>query len=74
MFFSGSLIELTFEFKEPRNFSSMSFHCNNFYEKGVQVFSKARLYFENVKGKFSNTFLEYSYTEDKQFGKFLLHR
>lgn len=40
----GKPVEITFEFDNVRNFSSMHLHTNNFYTKEVQVWQKIAVY------------------------------
>ncbi|XP_064648959.1 discoidin domain-containing receptor 2-like isoform X3 [Lineus longissimus] len=44
-------VEIIFKFDTVRNFSSVSFHCNNFFSKEVRVFRMAKISF-SVGGKY----------------------
>ncbi|XP_025835674.1 discoidin domain-containing receptor 2-like [Agrilus planipennis] len=58
-------IELVFQFDEVRNFSSVHLFTNNYFTKGVQVFSMAKIMF-SVGGQFYNgPTLSYSYMPDR---------
>ncbi|BES99860.1 Discoidin domain-containing receptor [Nesidiocoris tenuis] len=60
----GRPVELVFEFDSLRNFSAMHLHTNNFFSKGVQVFSSAKVYL-SIGGKlFSGLPIEYQYMPD----------
>ncbi|KAL3275362.1 hypothetical protein HHI36_020129, partial [Cryptolaemus montrouzieri] len=57
-------VDLLFAFDQLRNFSSVNLYTNNFFSKGVQVFSKAKLIF-SVGGLFYNgPTLSFSYMPD----------
>ncbi|XP_017777041.1 PREDICTED: discoidin domain-containing receptor 2-like [Nicrophorus vespilloides] len=58
-------IEMIFKFDQIRNFSAVHLFTNNFFSKGVQVFTKAKVMF-SIGGKYYNgRTISYSYMPDR---------
>ncbi|XP_075229371.1 discoidin domain-containing receptor 2-like isoform X2 [Lycorma delicatula] len=62
--FPSNCIELIFEFDTIRNFSAVSIFANNWFQKNVQVFSKAKIQF-SIGGKlYRGRTVSYNYMPD----------
>ncbi|XP_063224924.1 discoidin domain-containing receptor 2-like [Bacillus rossius redtenbacheri] len=62
--FPDRKVELEFEFDQVRNFSAVHIFANNFFSRGVQVFSKARFLFSVGGEHFNGRPLTYAYMPD----------
>lgn len=63
--FKDGYVDLVFEFDQIRNFSAVHLFTNNFFNRDVQVFSKAKVMF-SVGGRYYNgRALSYSYMPDR---------
>ncbi|RZF32590.1 hypothetical protein LSTR_LSTR011037 [Laodelphax striatellus] len=63
----GRPVEITFEFDQVREFTSVHLYCNNEFTKDIQVFSEVQIMF-SIGGKiFLDTPITYTYMEDRIF-------
>ncbi|XP_039287314.1 discoidin domain-containing receptor 2 [Nilaparvata lugens] len=63
----GRPVEITFEFDQVREFTSVHLYCNNEFTKDIQVFSEVQIMF-SIGGKiFVDTPITYTYMEDRIF-------
>ncbi|KAH8325709.1 hypothetical protein KR067_004847 [Drosophila pandora] len=61
----GRPVEITFEFRNIRNFSSVIIHTNNMFSKDVQVFVHAKVFFSLGGQKFTREPVQFSYMPDQ---------
>ncbi|XP_063234140.1 discoidin domain-containing receptor 2-like [Bacillus rossius redtenbacheri] len=62
--FPDNYVEMIFEFDDVRNFSAVHVFTNNFFSRGVQVFSRAKILFSNGGQFYNGKPLSFSYMPD----------
>ncbi|XP_046671371.1 discoidin domain-containing receptor tyrosine kinase B-like [Homalodisca vitripennis] len=62
--FPQNYVELVFEFENLRNLSAVHVYTNNFFSKGVQVFSKAKVQFSVDGRTYGGRSVTYNYMPD----------
>ncbi|XP_018324975.1 epithelial discoidin domain-containing receptor 1 [Agrilus planipennis] len=60
-------IEIKFEFDKVREFSAVHIYCNNQFNKDVQIFSQAKVFFSIGGKRYKGEPITFDYIEDKIF-------
>lgn len=60
----NSILPITFQFDEIRNFSKAIFHCNNMFNEDIQVFYSAKIWFSLDGQQWSKMPVDFHYMTD----------